>query len=252
MLNNRILNTFCLFFGLLLQSLANFSVAAPLPFSANYDARFQGLKARAEISLTQLSDTEFVANSLIKLRLLGATVSTIRESSQFEWQNDSPRPHHYEYRQSGIGGRSRSVEFDWQNNLALATVRNETVELLLEDTTLDELSMYSFIREELKKGKSEITFAVIDRNVVEEFNYRIVNEEEVVAEAGTFSAVKVERIRENSERLTQLWFAKNNDMLLIKLFQRDPDGDEFEITLSSAQINGEVVLPQSSGQASEL
>lgn len=252
MLNKRILNIFSLFFALLLQSLASFVVAAPLPFSANYDARFQGLKARAEISLTQLSETEFVANSLIRLRLFGATVSTIRESSQFDWQNESPRPHHYEYRQSGIGGRSRSVEFDWQNNLAVATVKNDSVELQLTGPTLDELSMYSFIREELKNGKSDITFTVIDRNVVEEFNYRIINEEEVDTEAGIFPAVKVERIRENSERLTQLWFAKNNDMLLIKLFQRDPDGDEFEITLSNAQINGEIVVPQSSEQQSGL
>jgi hypothetical protein len=252
MFNGRMQKTFCLFFLLLLQCLFGNTSAAPLPFSANYDARFQGLKARAEISLTQISETEFLASSLIRLRLLGATVSTIRENSQFDWVNESPLPHHYEYRQSGIGGRTRSVEFDWQNQMALATVKNDSVELAIEPPTLDELSMYSFIREELKKGKTEITFSVIDRNAVEEFNYRIISEEEVITEAGTFSAVKVERIRENSERLTQLWFAKNNDMLLIKLFQRDPDGDEFEISLTNAQINGVVVTPQNDEQSSEL
>ncbi|PCJ42242.1 MAG: hypothetical protein COA71_06545 [SAR86 cluster bacterium] len=242
MLNNRIAAIFCAVTFLMLSTL---SIAAPpLPFSAYYDARFKGLKARAEISLTQISDTEFIASSLIRLRLLGATVSTIRENSQFDWLNNAPRPQHYEYNQSGIGGRSRSITFDWENNLATAIVKDESVELQLEDITLDELSMYTLIRQELLNGNDEIIFAVIDRNVVKEYHYRVIREEYLAIESGIFSAIKVERVRENSERLTQLWFAKDNDMLLLKLYQRDPDGDEFEITLTDAQINGEAIRPQ--------
>ena len=241
MLNRRILNFFCITILLILSKL---SVASPpLPFSAYYDARYQGFKADAEISLTQLNDSEYIASSTVKVRLFGASVSTIRESSQFDWIDDVPRPNQYVYDQSGFGGRSRSVTFDWLNDLAVATVRGESVELQLEGNTLDELSMYTYIKQELNKGNNEIIFSVVDRNVVEEYRYQVITEEDVATESGIFSAIKVERIRENSNRLTQLWFAKNHDMLLIKLFQRDPDGDEFEITLSHAQVNGEVVIP---------
>lgn len=242
MLNSRITKIIC---TLTILIFTNISIAAPpLPFSAYYDARFQGLKAQAEISLIKVNDTEFVANSSVRVRLFGATVSSIRETSQFDWTDNAPRTQFYEYKQSGIGGRSRSIAYDWQNNLAIATVENNSIELQLAGNTLDELSMYSFIKEELNQGAEDITFAVIDRNIVEEYHYQVMSEEEVITDAGTFAAIKVERIRENSQRITQLWFAKNHDMLLIKLFQRDPDGDEFEITLSEAQINGEVVRPQ--------
>lgn len=225
--------------------LANTSIAAaPLPFTAYYDARFQGLKAQAEISLNQISDTEFIANSSIKVRLFGATISSILETSHFNWLDNAPRTQRYEYKQSGIGGRSRSIAYDWQNNLAIATVENDSVELQLAGNTFDELSMYTFIKDELKTGNEDITFSVIDRNVVEEYHYQVIDEEEVTTNAGTYTAIKVERIRENSERLTQLWFAKNHDMLLIKLFQRDPDGDEFEITLSEAFIDNVALSPQ--------
>ncbi len=241
MLNRRILNISCITILLILSKL---SVAAPpLPFSAYYDARYQGFKADAEISLILLNDSEYITSSTIKVRLFGAAVSTIRESSQFDWLDDAPRPNQYVYDQSGFGGRSRSVTFDWQNSLAVATVRGESVELQLEGRTLDELSMYTLIKQELNKGSNEINFSVVNRNVVEEYRYQVIAEEDVATESGIFSAIKVERIRENSDRLTQLWFAKNHDMLLIKLFQRDPDGDEFEITLSNAQVNGEIVTP---------
>jgi len=239
MLNSRRVNIAC---ALIFVMLSKMSIAAPpLPFSAHYDARFQGLKAQAEISLIPINDSEFIANSTIKIKLFGATVSTVTENSQFTWLNDAPRSQHYQYHQSGIGGRSRSVYFDWQNNLAVATVEEDSVEIQLDGNTLDELSMYTFIKQELYKGNDEITFAVIYRNIVEEYLYQVVGEEEVATEAGTFVAIKVERIRENNDRLTQLWFAKNNDMLLIKLYQRDPDGDEFEITLSNVVVNGEIV-----------
>ena len=242
MRNSPIAQIFLVIISLMLSGLS--TAEPPLPFSAYYDARFQGLKAQAEISLTQLSDTEFISNSQIKVRLFGATVSTIRENSQFEWHNDAPRPQHYEYDQSGIGGRSRSINFDWQNNLAIATVKGENVELQLAGNTLDELSMYALIKNELSLGNEDITFSVIDSNVVEDYHYRVIGEEDVATDSGTLSAIKVERIRENSDRLTQLWFAKNNDMLLIKLYQLDPDGDEIEITLSEALINGEAVRPR--------
>jgi len=241
MLNKRIIP---ILYIAILMMLSELSIAAPpLPFSAFYNARFQGFKAVAEISLTQLNDSDYVAYTTIKIRLFGATVSTIRELSEFDWHDDAPRPHHYEYIQSGIGGRSRTADFDWQSNLAIATVRNQSVELKLDDGTLDELSMYTYLKQELNKGYNDIYFPLVRRNTIEEYHYRIVGEEDVATESGIFSAIKVERIRENSDRLTQLWFAKNHDMLLVKLFQRAPDGDEFEISLRSAQINGEIVLP---------
>ena len=229
-------------FGLLL--LSSLSMAEPpVPYSSNFDARYKGLKAQASISVVETGDKQFLADTTIRIRLLGANISTIRETSQFEWYEDTPRPRYYEYKHSGVGARFRSASFDWQENLAIATVNNETTELNLTGNTLDELSMYTFIKNELNKGNTDIYFNALDRNLVEEFHYRVLGEEILSLGAGDFETIKVERIREDSERLTQLWFAKNHNMLMVKLFQRDPDGDEFEITLRDARINGEPVTP---------
>ncbi len=239
----RILRHSCFLIPALILICNSTLAAAPLPFFAEYNARVQGLRAQAEISLTQSGDLEYIANSTIKVRLLGATVTTIRESSHFIWEDDAPRPYNYEYRQSGIGGRSRSIVFDWQNNLAVANVRDENTEIQLVANTVDELSQYTLIRQELLEGNEEIYFDIIDRNQLEEHFYRVVTEEVLVTDSGDFTAIKVERIRENSERLTQLWFAKEYDMLLLQIYHRDPDGDEIIITMNNAQLDDEAIIP---------
>lgn len=234
--------TFSCFFSLLL--LATLSVAAPpVPFSSNFDARYKGFKALATISLVQVNETEFHADTTIRIRLFGANISTIKETSDFDWLNDGPRPQFYEYKHTGIGARYRNASFDWQQDLAIATIENASNELSLSGNTLDELSMYTLIKHELSQGKTDIYFDVIDKDIVEEYHYRLVGEEILSLKSGEFEALMVERVRDNSERLTQLWFAKNQSMLMLKLYQRDPDGDEFEITMRDAQINGLDVTP---------
>lgn len=212
--------------------------ATPIPFTVNYDASYRGISAQATISLAQQDDGIFLAHSEIKVKFLGVTATSINERSWFEWVEDAPRPQHYEYIQSGIGGRERSIDFDWQQNLASTNVDGNLNEVILSGETLDELSMYNHIRNAISKGEQEIYFDVIDRDHVEQYHYRVLGEEEVATDVGTFDTVKVEKIRENSERVTQLWFAPEQNMLLIKLFQRDPDGDEYEITLENAELNG--------------
>tara|TARA_R100001143_G_C3353743_1_gene131083 strand:- start:430 stop:1161 length:732 start_codon:yes stop_codon:yes gene_type:complete len=221
---------------------AEFSIAAaPEPFVVNYDARYRGLRAEATISLEQNENGSYLAHSIIAIKLFGATVTSINERSRFDWIEDRPRPRHYEYIQRGLGSRSRSIDFNWQENTALASVDERQTELELPGLTLDELSMYTVLKQEVLDGAEDVFFDVIDRNQVEEYHYRLIGEEAVETEVGTFQALKVERVRENSERLTQLWFAPEHDMLLIKIYHRDPDGDDYEITIKDAQLNGEAV-----------
>ena len=70
-------------------------------------------------------------------------------------------PHQYEY-QAIRNRRTKpsALAFDWVNNFAIATVENASVELQLEGNTLDELSMYTLIKQELNKGNNEIIFSV--------------------------------------------------------------------------------------------
>jgi hypothetical protein len=212
--------------------------AAPNEFMVNYDARYRGLRALATISLAQQEDGAYLARSLIAIKLMGATVTSIDESSLFDWVNERPWPRRYDFIQSGLGKRQRSIRFDWEKNLAQAQVNDQLTELPLITLTLDEISIYTLIKQAISEGEQDIFFNVIDRNQVKEYHYRLVGEEAVASPVGTFSALKVERVRENSERETQLWFSPAHEMLLIKISHRDPDGDEYEISIKNALLNG--------------
>tara|TARA_R110000824_G_scaffold288508_2_gene476524 strand:- start:95598 stop:96332 length:735 start_codon:yes stop_codon:yes gene_type:complete len=241
MFRSRVFTFFC-FLSLLLFTTVGIA-APPIPYNSNFDARYKGLKAQATISVVQLDESEFIAETTIRIRLFGANISTIRETSHFDWHDDMPWPRFYEYKHTGIGARYRSASFDWHQNLAIATVDDATSELSLSGNTLDELNMYTHLKHELSQGKTEIYFNVVNRNIVEEYHYSVLGEETLSLKSGEFETVMVERVRDNSERVTQLWFAKNHDMLMLKLYQRDPDGEEFEITMRDAQINGVAVSP---------
>lgn len=207
-------------------------------FSVNYDAHYRGLRAQATISLARQEDGAYLAQSLIAIKLLGATVTSINERSLFDWVDEKPWPRRYDFVQSGLGKRSRSVDFNWDENMAMAEVNDNVTELPLSGLILDEMSMYTLIKQAVQNGEEDIYFDVIDKNQIEEAHYHVIGEENVESPLGVFSALKVEKVRENSDRVTQLWFAPEHDMLLVKIYQQDPDGDEYEITIEDAQLNG--------------
>ncbi len=54
----------------------------------------------------------------------------------------------------------------------------------------------------------------------------------------------VERVRdEDSPRTTLMWFAPEWDHLLVRLEQTNDEGEDFEIYLKSASLDGERIQP---------
>jgi hypothetical protein len=55
----------------------------------------------------------------------------------------------------------------------------------------------------------------------------------------SLNSILVTKVRtEGKKRKTLLWFAKNHPFLLLKMHQIEKDGDEYEINIKSAEING--------------
>ena len=83
---------------------------------------------------------------------------------------------------------------------------------------------------------------MVDGDDVEEYRFRVVGEDRVTTRVGQFDAVEVERVRESdSKRETTLWFAKDWGYLLVRLKQTETDGQEYQIVLKDAVVNGEAV-----------
>jgi len=218
---------------------------APAQFSADYVARYGGFRASAERKLTKDDAGIFVMHSAIELKLLGQTLSTIRESSKFTLneENGQTRPEYYEFLQTGLGGRSRQITFDWQQRSSTVHIDNQAINIPLEGSETDNLSAYLEIRRQLIAGKKDIIFPGIYKGKLEEIHYRVNGEELVDTLPGTFNTLRLERIREpDSDRSTVIWLAPAWDYLLIKLIQEEPGNSTISLELKAAIVNDQPVF----------
>lgn len=209
------------------------------PFHVNYEAHYGNLEADAERSLEFDEPSQlWQLGSLIQLQLLGTTVTEIEETSRFRWQDNLPLPVNYLFQQRGIGSRVRSLEFIGGDKVNFA-VNGERGTLPLVEPAYDDLNSFLVLREQLRRGLTDITFTVVDRNELKEYRYQVKGEETLQTPAGTFKAVHVTRIREEGNaRTTDLWLATQHDYLLLKLVQDEPDGDTIMLELEDGTLEG--------------
>jgi len=214
----------------------------PQPFEASYDARYDNMRASATRSLQYDANTAtWTLLAEAKLTLLGATLTSISERSNFRWQDDQPQPLLHEFRQRGAGARQRSVRFDHEAGQAEYRVGDRQGTLPLDGPVFDELSGYLVLRERLAAGETDISLTVADRDKLETQRYQVLGEEELQTPLGTFATLRVARIRDaGSERRTELWLAPSADYLLIKLLQTEPNGRVIQLDLRSATLAGQV------------
>lgn len=208
-------------------------------FEVNYEAHYGNLEAAAARSLQFDAATQrWRLNSVMTLQLLGATVTEINESSEFHWRDGLPAPHAYLFQQRGVGKRSRSLEFTQDNHVQFA-VNEERGTLALSGAAYDDLNSFLVLREQLRQGKTDIVFTVVDRNELKPYRYQVIGEETLQTPVGAFKTIHVNRIREQGNaRTTDLWLAADHEYLLLKLVQDEPSGDTITLELEDATLDG--------------
>lgn len=229
---------------------ATAGASPPWPYAATYEARYGGFKANAERSLSNTEDGGIRMQTTLELKLLGQTISRIREDSSLVIDSASGefRPLAYTFEQTGLGSRSRSVTFDWDNATATTITGRQENTIPLEGAAMDNLSGYLALRDQLLAGRRDVSFLGIDKGKLEEFHYRVIGEESVDTSAGRFQALKLERVRDDaSHRTTEIWLAPNWDYLLIKLVQKEPGSNTISLELTQATVDGQEVAAKEDG-----
>lgn len=227
--------------GLVLPLLcATAHAAEPALFALEYDARFGSWRAESVRSLTrEEADGVYHMQAQSKVLLLGKSVSTITEDATFTLQDDLPLTSHYNYTQTGIGARTRSVEFDRAAGVARYQVKDKRGEVALQGQVHDELTSFLVLRQRLALGEQDIVFDVMDRDHIETHHYQVLSEQALHTALGDFDAVHVARLREEgSKRKTEFWLARDYDYVLLKLEQSEPDGSSIGLDISGGVVNG--------------
>lgn len=137
-----------------------------------------------------------------------------REVSRFSWHDCRATPAHYEYASAGFGiRRGGSVAFHWSEG----TAETDAATLPLPAGAVDALTLTQAARCLMRDRVEEMHFAVMEPSGLEEKSFRVLGMETVKTPAGTFEALKVERIYEDRGRRTYLWAAPTLDWFLVRM-----------------------------------
>ncbi|MBW7469421.1 DUF3108 domain-containing protein [Marinobacter sp. F4218] len=168
-------------------------------------------------------------------------IADIDESLVLKWENNHVVPLRYRYRLSGflIKDREQSIDFDWDAGVATGEYRGKPFELELTEGVLDPLGFQLQLSQDIKSGKRDLTYQVIDGGDYDHDRFAVLDKEPLKTSRGSISTLKAEKVRDkSSKRETLMWFAPDEDFLLVRLRQVEPDGSSYELRLNRADLGG--------------
>jgi len=167
-------------------------------------------------------------------------IADIDESLVFRWDKGRVVPLRYRYSLSGflIKDRKQAIDFDWENRVATGHHRGDKFSLPLEDGALDPMGFQLQLRHDIKAGQREMTYRVIDKGDYDTDRFAVLDEETLNSSGEAIATLKAEKVRDSdSKRKTLMWFATDQDYLLVRLLQVEPDGSEYELSIDEAKFS---------------
>lgn len=218
---------------------AKVSIATPPKnFEAVYKAKYHGISVTATRRLQTLAD-----GSQVFSFKADSWIADLEEASVFRWsENDRIVPIQYRYERTGLGrDREAVLNFDWATNTVVNNVERKPWKMAVPLLALDKLSYQLQIRADLINDRPLLEYKIADGGRIKEYSFEVMGGEEVRTDAGRFMAIKVKRVREDEDRQTIFWMAKEWDYLIVRLQQQEEDGSTYEIDLTRATLDGKPV-----------
>lgn len=218
-----------------LMSAAPALAELPSTFKNIYSTRVWGIKVTVTHQLTELEEGQqirFEADSW---------VGNVREISRFRWDDGTIQPRLYRYKRSGLGKNRRAeLVFDWERQRVTNDVEDSRWSMAISEGVQDKLSTQLQLQKDLIDGKERFVYPIADGGELKEYQFEIVDRERLNTNLGPVETVKIQRSRDDDERVTNAWLAPEWNYLLVRLEQRE-DGDTHTLDIDRAQINDEKI-----------
>lgn len=204
------------------------------PYEAEYSARYSGFPIKAAHSLRRSGEG-------YELRIEARNfLGKITEEEQFHLdERGAIIPDNYRHDRSIMRNtRKESMAVDHAGMTVHSSRKGEETRLDFEAGQLGPLSHQLELARDLQEGAEELTYAVIIRGGIRDYRYQRLGEENMDTALGTLRVIKLERVRDNSDRETTLWLAPELNYQPVLLRQNE-DGSTYELTLQSFRFTPE-------------
>lgn len=210
---------------------------------AEYIAKIKkgvSLNGKAVRSLKKQSDGNWIYRFEVE-----SFVADIKESTIITPYENSFRPLKYNYKLSAflVSDKKREVIFDWSKKTAKNTIKKDQWQLdNIPDNTFDQLSYQLKLLLDVNSGNKSMDYMLAHRGKLRESQFIVLGEEQLDTQFGKLKSIVAKKNRDDdAKRETYLWFSSDYPLLLLRMTQKEADGEEYEILLKSASINGEKI-----------
>lgn len=232
-----IFSTLFLLFLLSFRLLAAETSAPPtlLPYLASYSATFNGMPIEAQRELVKLEQGYRLETSASNL------LGNMRETELLHLDLEGRiRIDGFVSKRSFFGSkRKEQLDIDHQGNRAIYTRKKKRRETELQPDYLGPISYQLQLRRDLALTDSALQYTVISHGKLKTYLFERLGEELISTALGDVKALKIRRVRDNKERETLFWMAEEYDYLPVKVWQREENGESYEMLLKSLTINGQ-------------
>ena len=224
---------------LVLALCAGAAVAQPAPYTAEYEVlRNDKPLGQGTVTLAPQGETWLLSSVTRGTRGLANLAGVeIVEKSILQWRDGRPESLDYQYRQQAAWKtRERSVRIDIEHGRVTSREKDKVHEFVYSPYAIDRQVVALAMANDLARGKrGKLTYRVVDRDRFGPQTYRVGEAETVDTPAGQQRALRVQRVRNRSGRVTTTWLGLDNGFVPVRVLQREPDGETFEMRLVSLQ-----------------
>jgi hypothetical protein len=159
-----------------------------------------------------------------------------------------PDRYHRHTRVAGMDDRW-TADFDWDQR-TVGVVHDKGNPALLgmgepgTGDALDPLSLKLALRHRLSRQEPELRFQMVEEDVIDEQNFRVLPSEWMETSLGCLRTTPVEKIRHNSTRYTRAWHAPELDFIEVRLEHGKTGGNHLEMRITELTLDGAEIAPR--------
>ncbi|WP_323843514.1 DUF3108 domain-containing protein [Moraxella sp. Pampa] len=184
-------------------------------FSATYTVKAYDKLGTATRTLTKSgNDYHYRVKGLV------AGIINLNQSAQFSLSDGVITPKNSSMSAKVFGvGNTHKVIFSHDAQTISSTYKNKTATLKMNGQVYDDLSLESQIRQDLIDGKFSGTYQLVKKTDIETTKFKKSGTSKIIVPAGTYEAIRIDRIHDDKSRATSFWLAPSLDYLPIKVSQ---------------------------------
>ncbi|MBB3225663.1 hypothetical protein FHW69_000253 [Luteibacter sp. Sphag1AF] len=196
--------------------------SVPQAFTATYQVLKDGDPlGEATLTLKAAGNGEYEYSNVSKgtaglAAMLGANVS---EVSRFRWSGNVPEALSYDYTMSALKTKTRRLQVDWNSKQVNVDDNGKSFKYDAAVGMVERNTLPLALGVALRAGEQQVSIPVAVKQEVQSQQFKVSGKEQVTVPAGSFDAVRVDRV--DADRGFNAWYVPAKFPVPVKLAQKD-------------------------------